>query len=444
MENNEQKDPQEGQSPTPLPAPPVLNPEAFTNQQLAKFEYNEEYLNKLIDKYKDLKIIGVDDKDGLKAVHDARIDLRDHRTTITKTGKNLREFANVYNKAILNRVSDLTSITIPREEELQAMEDEITAEKERLRQIKEREESAKIDVRLKELAAVGYAVDFHELKGMSDDHYAQVLDDATSEFNRKKEEAAIMERERKAEEERVKAEQEAERQRIDAEFKAEQKRIQAERDQQEKERAELERLRLENEAQAKKLREEQERIDAEKKKVQEQKNEARAARLMTSAFGIGYDPSRKVFSWAAPDGEDKIVLDYDLTMLLDDEEFEAVKDGAHVHVQSAMEKYNQRLAARKKAEEERIQRERDEAVAKAQKEAEEKRLKAEVEEKERLAQGEDCDRFVHVEKQVNALLNSEVWAQMTSKKGIEASTEAITLLAKARQVCRDNSVTPPA
>jgi hypothetical protein len=425
MENEntpEQRDP--GQTTTV----PILA-EQFKEQQLKTFEYNEEYLRGLLEKYKDLKVSGVEDKDGLKAVHEARIVLRDHRTAITKHGKNLREFTNDFNKAVLNRVSDLTSIISPREDEFQELEDDIAAEKERIRQEKEREESAKIDARIKELASVGSAVDFHDLKGMSDEAYAQILEDAT---------AAYKQRLQKEENDRIVREAE-ERQR-EEERKAEAERLRLQKEQQDAEARELIRLRKEQAEREQKLREEQEKIEAEKRQLQEEKNNGRKQQM----DWIGMTISDNKFIWNTPDQKDPLVLQVNLLLELSDEEFQKVKAGALTFMTQAKERYQERLAEAHKEEAARVEAEKKAAVEKALKDQEEARLKAEAEEIERLAKGDDSYRFSNLAHNIKiSWLDSRIWGDMKSVEGKKRGYEVKALLETAYDICRENARQEP-
>lgn len=446
MENNnnennpQQRDP--GQPITP-PLVPAIIPEQFKQQQLQKFEYNEEYLNALIAKYKGLTVKGVDDKEGLKVVHDARIDIRNHRTAITKTGTDLRIFSNEYNKAILNRVSDLTSIISPREEELQEIEDRIAEEKEKIRADKEREESGRIMARITELSNVGAAFDFHELKGMSDDHYAQILEDATTAHNAKlaqdeKDREIAYEKARKEKEEREAETARLEKQREEQE--AERKKLEIARMAFEKEQ---EIIRQENLAKEKVMREEQEKIEKDKQALQTQKNTGRHNQLIGRKLHL--NPQQNSYIWNSPDGrDDNLVIDQALLMELPDDEFEKVLAGAVEFIRQGTERYQVRLDEKKKEEEARVQKEKDAAVAKALKDQEEARLKAEGEENERLMQGDDAYRFSAIAQQVKvSFLDSAVWSAMRSEKGKKIGYEIKALLQSAFDICKENARKEP-
>ena len=57
------------------------------NKTLDLFNPTKAELQVLATQYKDLKINGIEDKEGFKIVHEAQMKLRDTRVTISKTRK---------------------------------------------------------------------------------------------------------------------------------------------------------------------------------------------------------------------------------------------------------------------------------------------------------------------------------------------------------------------
>jgi len=57
-----------------------------------------------------LKINGVDDKAGYELVKKARLDLKEKRVLITKTGKAMREQALSFQKAVISKEKELVAI----------------------------------------------------------------------------------------------------------------------------------------------------------------------------------------------------------------------------------------------------------------------------------------------------------------------------------------------
>lgn len=255
----------------------------FTEQSLATFSevITEEDLQKLVKEYSGLKVKDIDDREGLMAVRKARIDLKNKVVEIKKKGKSLRESAVSFQKAVITRENELVNIIDPSKKELEEEEDRIAALKEAKRQEDEKRESDRIQARMDQLNAVEHAHDFHQLKTMSDEQFAELLKSATDEF------AEIQ----------IKREEDKKREEIEAKDR-EQKRIAEEnalailrKEQEEKQRkfdekqaafrAEQDKAKKEQEAREAKLREEQAKVEAEKQAIREAKEaeEAEKKRL---------------------------------------------------------------------------------------------------------------------------------------------------------------------
>lgn len=273
----------------------------FIETELKKFETEHEItetsLTTLAGKYKDLTVNGVDDREGLKAVESARKELKKKRVEIKKISEELRESAVKFQKAVISREKELVGIIEPVEERLIQIEDDIWKEKERLREEAEKKESDRIQNMLDQLNDLNYAIDFHSLKGMTDEQFAQTLTEAREayekqaremaiELEREKERVRLQEEARKAEEERL-AKERKEVERMQAEMRAAQEKLEieqakvrkaledAERErkaiQEAKEAEEREKKRLAELEEAKKQAAEQARIEAEAKAALEAK-----------------------------------------------------------------------------------------------------------------------------------------------------------------------------
>jgi len=103
-----------------------------TNKELtlAEFQPAEAQLKELAQKAKTV------DESNILAVHDTRIELRDARILITKKGKELREGALQFQKAVILKEKDLLAIIQPDEDRLDVIEEaakaKIEAEKRRV------------------------------------------------------------------------------------------------------------------------------------------------------------------------------------------------------------------------------------------------------------------------------------------------------------------------
>lgn len=83
---------------------------------MAEFQPAEATLRTLADKAKSV------DTTNIALVHDTRIELRDTRIALTKKGKELRDGALQFQKAVIKKEKDLLAIITPEEERLDAIE----------------------------------------------------------------------------------------------------------------------------------------------------------------------------------------------------------------------------------------------------------------------------------------------------------------------------------
>ena len=250
---------------------------------LEKFDPTVAELTKVAEESRKIVVTDFDDPKQIEAVHAKRIELKKTRVSIEKRGKELREDAIKFSKAVIAKEKELVAIIEPEEIRLDQLEDaakQNAIEKERLRKWPERLE------RLKELEYKGGSSDDHILKMMSDVDFEAYINSVKAkieaerlakerqaqlerEMDLKRREEELAAKERKAEMEE-RARKQAEQDRLDAEMR-EKKRL-----------ADLEQARLEGERKAKA---EAERIEREKKEA-----EAKA------------EKSRKFKAWLADQG----------------------------------------------------------------------------------------------------------------------------------------------
>lgn len=236
---------------TKKPTPTAI--EVFGASELKKFEFTVDALQKKAAAYKDLAIKDLSDKEGLERVHAARMDIKNTRVAIEKTGKALRVSATAFNRSVLAREAELVGVIADTEFALDNWEALYDQWKEEERMAEERQEAARLDERMKKLRAVDADHDIVALKLMPDESFLDILEEATIAYNHRQT--------RKAEEQRV---AQAERERVDREFKVEQARVKreqaelnAEADRQEKVRQEQENARKEIETMRLKLEQQQ-------------------------------------------------------------------------------------------------------------------------------------------------------------------------------------------
>lgn len=159
----------------------TIQKETFIEQELKKFDVVEANLIALADAGKGLKITSIEDKAGLEAVRKARIAIKNERVRIKNKGKELRDQANKFNNAVLAKEKEYLAIIIPTEDELQAEENRIAEEKERIdREIIEARQKKTYE-RLNQLSIVGYVIDYSRAEAMDDLTFAFELAEATKQ-----------------------------------------------------------------------------------------------------------------------------------------------------------------------------------------------------------------------------------------------------------------------
>jgi hypothetical protein len=251
------------------------------------------------------RIAEIKNGDGYKEAHGARMNLKNTRVAIQKAGKDAREDAQAFSKAVIAEANRLTAMIEPEETRLQSLQEEWDAAREAERQEKIRAEQTRIEGHrygidmIRNLATKGAAASVDALNvliecAMSVDasadtyeEFAPAADKAKSETLAALQElhAAAVAREAEAlrlqaereELARLRAEQEAreaaERTRIAAEQKAEAERLAAERRQFEEEHRALRAAQAEADRKAAEARAaEQARLDAERAEIRRQQD----------------------------------------------------------------------------------------------------------------------------------------------------------------------------
>lgn len=216
--------------------------------------------------YMPLEVKGLDDAEGLKQVHAARIDTKNLRVTITKGGKELREEANSFLKKELAVEKEILALIAPIEEHLQSEEDKIQTEKDRIKAEAAEKERARIQARIDRLEDLGmvlykgqYILPFDPLVASwgSPESVAAVNDELFEKFIQEVITAVAAEKERLAN--------------IEAAQKAEEDRLAKVAAEQEAERVRLEEISRKNAEIVKKMEEDREKIEAEKKALADAK-----------------------------------------------------------------------------------------------------------------------------------------------------------------------------
>ena len=201
----------------------------YIAKQLTRFDITNAALFELQKNYCWLSIADVNDKDGYKAVREARLTVKNLRIEVEKKRKELLEDSLTYTRAVNAEAKRITSFIEPIEEALAEKEKAHIAEIEALKKAEEEAKAKKFEARIDRLKFIGfrwdgivYASDFLTASGrpfnlnregielLSDEGFDKMMLDLHS--GRQKHFAALeLEKERK---EREEIELKAERERL--------------------------------------------------------------------------------------------------------------------------------------------------------------------------------------------------------------------------------------
>lgn len=196
---------------------------------LEKFNPTKAEITVIVDKYKALEINGIEDKDGYHAVDEARKELKKVRVNIQKTGKEMREQAVAYQKAVITKEKELVELVEPTEKLLEQRQNLIDEEKEKATR------KAVLPERVDRLDAINVIADVDFLLKLDSIEFESYFNDKNAEFLKAKEAtmlaelAKIQEEKRKLEDERLNQERIAEAQRFAEQKKLEDDRLAEER-----------------------------------------------------------------------------------------------------------------------------------------------------------------------------------------------------------------------
>lgn len=193
--------------------------ERITSTQIT-YEQTEDQIAAVVQQYSVLSISGIEDRDGYKAVRDARLDLKRLRTGIENRRKELKSDALEYGRKVDAMAKRLTALLEPTERRLESEEKRIDDEKERLRKEAELARQRAIQARVDRVVALGVSFEIVKVQALADEefeaYFAELSDVARQVAERKAEE----DRQRREEQRRLREEREAierERVRLDAE-----------------------------------------------------------------------------------------------------------------------------------------------------------------------------------------------------------------------------------
>lgn len=352
-----------------------MDPDTFTAVQLAKFSYKVADLQKKADEYSKLEVKDVNDKEGLKILSRARIELKGDVAGIRKAGKQLREFSNSYNKAVIAREDELASIIEPVRDALQKRENEIEEEKERIRLEAERIEDLRIQGMIDKLAAVGHAADYSQIKA-TDEAFEELLTEAINIHNEK-----VKRDQEEADALRLQKEKE------ERERKEEAERLEKQRLAQEEENKKIAAQQAQIREQQETLRKQQQEIEEAKQKLFNEKIQGRKNAL--NDIGFVYSDVQRSFRFCTPDVKEVISTPLVDVEKFDDDAFARCLSEAQEFIIAANKKYQEREIQFQAEQEKKIKADQEAAVQKALKEKEEKERKAKELAEEKAASDHD-------------------------------------------------------
>ena len=163
-----------------------LSTDDIIKNEIRKYSVADAVIAEYKDKFKGLKIKGIDDKQGYKAVKEARSIMMKYRTGVENKRKELKADSLKIGAGIDGEAKRLTSLILeveePLKDKLEKIDAEIQAEKDKA----EKEAEEKLNVRVKELEEVGLkfdgsfysigeniSVDIVTIKDFSDEVFAE-------------------------------------------------------------------------------------------------------------------------------------------------------------------------------------------------------------------------------------------------------------------------------
>lgn len=231
---------------------------------LITYSPTDAAITKMEEAYGKLKVRGIDDTNGYKICHEARMDVKSQRVGVEGRRKELKIESLTFGRKVDSRAREISMRLTGIETHLREQQDIVDNEKQRIKDEEERKAQEKLDGRIVLLQKYDCVLSVSELERMDDDEFNDLADKVREAFEQEKAERIAeeeqLEKERQAEQERIQkleieraeqdkkiAEQEKENQKLraDAEVKrqadqkAAQKKLDAERKEREEENRKL-------------------------------------------------------------------------------------------------------------------------------------------------------------------------------------------------------------
>ena len=132
---------------------------AEIRNELVKYSATDAAIAEMGKNYLALEIKGIDDQDGYKLVHTARMEVKSKRVAVKKRGEELREDANKFRTAVIDEVKRITALLEPIESHLEQEEARVDDEKDRLKREAAEKEAKLLQDRVNALFTLGCRFD---------------------------------------------------------------------------------------------------------------------------------------------------------------------------------------------------------------------------------------------------------------------------------------------
>lgn len=129
--------------------------QGMITKALEEYHITDAALATLKQNYMSLKVKDVNDDEGCKLVHAARMDVKGKRVEVEKTRKHLKEDALEYGRAVDKEAKRITALLDPIEGYLERQEEIVTDEKARIKAEAAAVEAARVQARIDRLIVMG-------------------------------------------------------------------------------------------------------------------------------------------------------------------------------------------------------------------------------------------------------------------------------------------------
>lgn len=149
------------------------------DKELAKFDPQVAELQKIADSSKEITITDFSDKAQVTVVKEKRIELKGIRVAIKKKGKALREEANAFNNAVLEKEKEMIGVIEPEEKRLSDLEDEAKEKAE----IEKRKETLPSKKEMLNEIGDEVGISDEDLLQMTEDEFVTYVNNRTANWN---------------------------------------------------------------------------------------------------------------------------------------------------------------------------------------------------------------------------------------------------------------------